>query len=246
MPQHTDHQAQTALARSVGVALLAMILLGIGASILVSHGIDINLSADVAATAENMLGAEARLRAMAYISVLGFALEAFVGVGLFVLLQRYGLVLAAWCLALSLTAAGVALLGGMFAMNAAELASDVAYADLDTGSLRRALVSLQATSDYTSFHLALVVGAVAKAGFFQLLWRSRLIPFFISGWGVFASLFVAFAIVARDFVPALGYNGVTAAFLVSNLVAIVSTGLYLAVWGVRAENAVADGDAASR
>ena len=52
---------------------------------------------------------------------------------------------------------------------------------------------------------------------------------------MFASLFVAIAIVLRDFVPVVGHSGVTAAFMVSNLIALLSTSIYLAVWGVRAE-----------
>ncbi len=242
MPQDTSRQTHTALARSVGLSLLAVIVIGIATSILISPGLDINLSADVAATAEAMLGAEQRLRAMAYSGVLGFALEAFVGIGLFALLQRYGAVLAAWCLALSLAAAGVGLAGAVFAMNAAELASNAAYAAQSDEALRRALLSLQATSDYTSFHVGLVVGSVAKAGFFSLFLRSGLIPALISGWGVFASLFVASTIVARDFIPVLGHSGVTLAFILSNLVAIASTALYLTVRGVR-PSAAADGDA---
>ena len=96
------------------------------------------------------------------------------------------------------------------------------------------LTGLQATFDYTSFHLSLVLASAANAAFFWLFWRSEMIPRLISGWGVFASLFVASAIVIRDFIPIVGHFGVTASFMLSNLIALVATGLYLLIKGVRA------------
>ena len=78
-----------------------------------------------------------------------------------------------------------------------------------------------------------MVAPAGKAGFFYLFVKSRLIPTVIAAWGVFASLFVVIVIVARDFLPALGHGGVTLAFMVSNLVALLATGLYLAIRGVR-------------
>jgi hypothetical protein len=71
------------------------------------------------------------------------------------------------------------------------------------------------------------------AGFFWLFFKSRQIPAVIAGWGVFASLFVAGSIVLRDFIPALGHSSVTMAFMLSNLVALFSTSIYLAARGVR-------------
>ncbi|MCG8440385.1 MAG: DUF4386 domain-containing protein [Caulobacterales bacterium] len=233
MREGADHQSAKALARGVGLSLLALIMIAIASAAFVTDGVNINLSADVAAVAEAMLNAEQRLRAKAYVAALTFSFEAFVAIGLFVLLRGHGLVLAAWCLALSLASALLVLLGGVFAMNAAEIGANTAYETLDDGAARLTLVSLQATSDYTSFHLGLVIGSVAKAGFFRLFLRSGLIPMLIAGWGVFASLFVVSAIVARDFVPAVGNDAVTMAFLASNLVAIVSLALYLAIRGVR-------------
>ena len=75
-------------------------------------------------------------------------------------------------------------------------------------------------------------------GFFWLFLRSGQIPRLIAGWGVFASLFVASAIVLRDFIPAAGDFRVTAAFMVSNLIALLSASIYLAVKGVRSSAAL--------
>ncbi len=223
----------SSLARPVGFALLAMIVVGILGAVFVSHGIDVNLTADVEGTAEAMLDAEQRLRGKAYLAAFGFGLEAFIAVGFFLLLRRWGLMLASWSLAVGLVAATVSLHGAVFALNAAELGSNAAFAAITDRDGRLLLAGLQATSDYTSFHLSLVLASVAKAAVFMLFLRSRQIPRVIAGWGLFASSFVAAAIVMRDFVPVVGHPAVTGAFMVSNLVALVSTGGYLAVRGVR-------------
>jgi len=118
-------------------------------------------------------------------------------------------------------------------MNAALIASNDAFKGLADESGRLMLSGLQATSDYTSFHLSLVLSSAAMAGFFYLFLKSGFIPKLIAGWGVFASLFVVVTIVARDFIPVLGHNSITAAFMLCNLIAMVATGLYLGIKGVR-------------
>lgn len=219
-------------ARYAGAALLGTIIVGILSASFIAHGIDVNMTADVAGTAENMLGAEIRLRAKAYMGLLVFGLEALFALALFYILRSYGWLLASMSLVLSLSASILVMLGSVFAMNAAEIASHAAYVDL-AEEKRLMLAGLEATSDYTSFHLALVVSTVSNLGFFWLFLSSNLIPKLISGWGVFASLFVAGAIVARDFIPALGHDMVTMAFMLCNLIALVALGLYLLIKGIR-------------
>ncbi len=231
--EKTENFDVQVLARRVGWALLATIVFGIIAAMFVAQGIDINMSADVVATAENMLEAELRLKAKAYIGTFIFALGALVSVGLYLLLRKSGPLLAGWSLFVSLAASILILLGSVFAMNAAQIAGNEAYNLLTDEAGKLTLLGLQATSDYTSFHLGLILSSAAMAGFFYLFFKSGLIPKIISGWGLFASLFVVFMIVARDFIPILGHNGLTAAFMVSNLIALVSTGLYLGIRGVR-------------
>ncbi|MBL4674366.1 MAG: DUF4386 domain-containing protein [Arenicella sp.] len=231
--QNTENLMPETLAKYIGWSMLISIFIGIVAAFLVARGIDINLSADIKATSENMLDAEQRLRAKAYIALFSFALDAFINVGLFVLLRRSGQLMAAWSLFVSLVASTTILLGAMFAMNAALISSNTAYDVISNDAQRLLLVSLQVTSDYTSFHLGLILATAAKAGFFYLFFKSALIPKIISGWGVFASLFVVITIVARDFMPILGSDTITASFMVSNLLALVSTGLYLGIKGVR-------------
>ncbi|EED30461.1 conserved hypothetical protein [gamma proteobacterium NOR5-3] len=232
-----DPQFLQRTAHTVGWSQLALIALGIATSVLVAKGIDINLSADVEATARNMLDAETRLRAKAYLACLGFALGTVVSVGLFLILQSHGRLLASTSLVVSLAAAVLSLLGAVFAMNVAELASAPAYASITDDAQRLMLAGMQATSDYTSFHLSLVISSVANAGFFYLFLRSGLIPMLIAAWGVFASLLVAVVIVARDFIPALGQPGITISFMVANLIALISLSLYLGIKGVRVEPA---------
>lgn len=230
MVENLDMQG---VARCVGWALLATIGFGILGAVFIAQGIDINMSADIAATAENMLAAETRLRAKAYMGVFLFGLGALVSVGFYLLLRNTGPLLAGWSLFVSLAASILILLGAVFAMNAAQIAGNAAYTTLTDASGRLMLTRLQATSDYTSFHLGLVLSSAANAGFFYLLLKSGLIPKIIAGWGLFASLFVVVMIVGRDFIPALGHNGLTAVFIVANLIALVSTGLYLSIKGVR-------------
>ncbi len=113
------------LGRTAGWSLLVMIIVGILTAIFVTDGIDINLSADVSATATNMLEAESRLRAKAYLACLTFGLEALFVVCLYLLLRQYGVVLATWSLVISLSGAVVVLLGAVFSMNAADIAGNV-------------------------------------------------------------------------------------------------------------------------
>ena len=223
-----------ALARRVGLAWLATMLIGILATVLFGEGIDINLSADVEAVATAMLDAETRLRGLAYAFLLVFALDLLVSVGLFLLLRSAGPLLAAWSLAARITAGLLSVLGTVFLMNSAEIASRPAYTVLADNADRLLLNGLQATSNYTSFHLSLVLSSGALAGFFWLFLQSGRIPKLIAGWGLFASLFVAGAIVLRDFIPAIGHNAVTIAFMLSNLIALLSTSIYLVARGVRA------------
>ena len=223
------------LGRWVGWSMVATLVIGFSSAFLIADGIDINLSADVKATAQNMLEAELRLRAKAYIAALTFALDGLVGIGLFLLLRRSGQLLSAWCLLVSIAAAILSLLGAIFALNAAEIAGDPAYQNIANETQRLMLAGLQATSDYTSFHLGLVLSSFAMAGFFFLFLKSALIPRLIAGWGLFASLFVGVTIVARDFIPILGQEAVTAAFMISNLVGIIATSIYLSIYGVRTD-----------
>jgi len=221
------------LSRYIGWSLIASIAIGILASVFISSGIDINLSADITKTAENMFDAERRLHARAYMSIFSFMLQGFISVGLFFVLREYGPVLATWALVVGISAALLGLTGAVSAMNVAIIAENSAFETLTSDSQRLMLAGMQVTSDYTSFHLSLVLNCVAQAAIFYLFFKSNLIPKLISGWGVFASLFVAITIVGRDFMPALGHNTITVAFMVSNLIAILALGLYLGVKGVR-------------
>ena len=220
------------IARWVGWSMIATIIVGATTAMALASGININLSADVAATAEAMLGAEDRLRGKAYMGALSFGLDVIIAFGLFLLLRSTNALIAGWSLFVGLVASLLMLLGAVFALNAAEIAGDPAYQSMAQDT-RLLLASLQATSDYTSFHLGLVMASFAKAGFFYLFLKSGLIPKLISGWGIFASLFVGTTIVARDFIPALGDGTITSAFMISNLIAVLATGLYLGIRGVR-------------
>ncbi len=234
----TNHQLLDLqqLSRYVGWALISTIVIGILSALFISSGININLSADVAATAENMLGAEQRLHAKAYMSLLLFLLEVFISVGLFFILRGSGLVIATWSLLLGVTAGLLTLFGAVNTLNVSLIAENVVFQSLVDTEQRLLLASVQVISEYTSFHLAIVLSSLAKAGSFLLFFRSRFIPRLISAWGIFASLFVATTIVARDFIPFLGGSAFTSAFMLCNLIALVSLGIYMGVCGVRNTN----------
>ena len=228
-----EHNEQKKIAQHVGWAMLFSLVIGILSALFVVQGIDINLSADIKATAANMLEAETQLRAKAYIAAFLMIFEVLIAYGMFMLLRQKGPLLAAVSLIVGLATSILSLDGAVFALNAAEIGSNSAYTTMTDDGQRLMLAGLQATSDYTSFHLALILSSISKAGFFYLFFTSHMLPKIISGWGIFASLFVAITIVARDFIPMLGHGNITAAFMVSNLIAIVSTGLYMSIKGIR-------------
>lgn len=220
-------------ARMTGWALLAQTATGMLAAVTIAKGIDINLSGDVQATASSMLEREADGRLRGHLAVLSYTLAAFSAVGQFLIIGRQYLVLTAWALALALGAASLSLFGGVVAMNGAELASNAGIRELTLQDERIAFAAIQAITNYTSFHMALALGSLANTAFFAAFLKSGRIPMPIAAWGLFASAFVAAAVVLRDFVPALANDGVTAAFLGSNLIALIATGVYLAAKGVR-------------
>lgn len=227
------HSEKVSAAKIMGVALLAGIIVGIIGAMTVSAGIDINLSADVEATARAMLEAETRLHAKAYVGLLLIGLQLIFVFAVYRLLRDAGPLLAGWSVGVGLVSIALGLFGVVAAMNAAELAGAAAYQTLASGEQRLLLAGLQATTDYTSFHLSLVMSSAANAAIFVLFLRSGDLPKIIAGWGLFASLFVVGALVTRDFIPIIGHDLVTMAFMVSNLVALIATGLYLTIWGVR-------------
>ena len=233
--QTITDKGQSTIARTTGFALLALIAVGVASALLLSSGIDVNQTADFEQTAINMLDSELQLRGHAYLSVLLFAIEAVIAVGLFLLLLRHGPLLSGWSLFVSFAAATVSLLGVVSAMNAANIVGASEILDITTDDARLRLLWSEVASDYTSFHLGLLLSAVGKAGFYFLFLRSGLIPRPIAGWGLFASVFVGTILVSRDFVPALGADSITMAFIFSNLIAQLATGAYLAILGVRSE-----------
>ncbi|MEM9599884.1 MAG: DUF4386 domain-containing protein [Pseudomonadota bacterium] len=221
------------IARMTGLCLLAVIIIGIGSALTLASGIDINLSADFASTPAAMMEADSALRALAYLSIVGFALNSMVTIGLYRLTEKSGDLMPVWALIAGITAAILTLLGGVSTMTAALLSANEGFAALGDESQRLLLVSLQAATNYTAFHLGLILSSLSMAVYFWLFFQSRQIPSLLSGFGMTASLFVAIAIGLRDFIAFLASDAVTALFMVSNLLALVGLGIYLTVWRVR-------------
>ncbi|MEL6302809.1 MAG: DUF4386 family protein [Pseudomonadota bacterium] len=223
---------QSQAARVAGAALLLSIVVGVVTVIFVTAGIDINLSADVEAVAINMLDAEQRLRAKAYLAILTFLLEVTFSIAILRVLFAHGAVLASVSAISGIAAALCSLIGGMAALTIAELLS-VPNTDLLATEVRLNSIKTLITGEYTTFHMGVIIGSLGKAGVFFLLLTSRLVPTTLAGWGVFASLFVATTVVARDFIGVLANNSVTMAFILCNLIALVSLSLYLTIRGIR-------------
>lgn len=232
MKTHNNMDPQR-VARIAGWSIFGTIIVGICTSIFVSTGIDVNLSADIAATAENMLDAKLRLRAKAYLGALSFGLASVTSVAFWLLLRRHQPLLTGVSFILSITGAALALFGAVYAMNAAEIASHPSFSKITNDTQRLMLTGMQATSDYTSFHLGLVIGTLGNAGFFYAFFKSKLLPSIIAAWGVFASVYVVTIIILRDFVPVLGNDLITMMFMLCNLSALVATAIYLSFKGVR-------------
>jgi hypothetical protein len=229
----TEFTFARSLARAVGWALIGSIIFGVVIALTLSSGIDVNMTADIAGTAEAMLNAEMRLRAKAYLTLLTLIIQVFITIGFYVLLRKQGQVLALWSLFIGIASCFMVVMGAVFTMNAALVVGSSSFSEVVTSDQRVLITALQAASDYTSFHLALIIGCVSNAGFFYLFFKSNYIPKVIAAWGVFASLFVASMISLRDFIPALGHDLITATFMLSNLIALVSLGLYLGIKGIR-------------
>lgn len=223
---------QGRVARLTGTAILLVIALGIASAILVSGDININLNVDASQIIDNMSAAGARLYGKAWITVGLGLVDLLIAGGLFLLLRDHGRLLALWSLVVALAGGVFVLQVGLENLKIAVLLNSEGMAAASPEALRALGVGFL-TGDYAAFHLGLVVNTLAKAGFFVLFIRSRTIPPLISWWGLFASLFVATAIVGRDFIPALGHAAITTSFLVSNLVAHLALGIYLAVRGLR-------------
>lgn len=222
----------THLARPTGIAILAVIALGVAGAMTVSGDININLNVDAGQIMDQMAAAGSRIHGKAWIAV-GLALiDLLIAAGLFLLLREHGRLVALWSLVVAVAGAVFMLQGGLETLKIAVLLDSEGLSSAAPDALRSLQVGFL-TGDYAAFHLGLVVNAVAKAGFFFLLLRSRAIPALIAGWGLFASAFVAAAIVARDFIPALGHPTITMSFILSNLLAHLALGLYLAVRGGR-------------
>lgn len=227
----TDH-----IPRWTGSALLAGVALGIINALFVSPGIDINLNADFDATAAAMLEAETQLKARGWMLMAIFSVEVLGLVGLFLILRRAGALLAGWALALGMVAASFSLIGAVNAFAASELAAGTLEAIAATEGALLAHAAMETVTNYSSFHLALVLSNIAVAGFYWLFLRSGSIPKWIAGFGLFASLYVALAIVGRDFIAFLGSDAVTMTFMACNLLSILATGLYLLARGVQQDS----------
>lgn len=229
----TDSKARSDLqltARLAGLSLLSILVLGIVGAMTIAPGIDVNLTGDIAATSINMGDAGDRLLALGWLRSAIFALELLFYVALWLVSRESAPLLAGWSATMGIASAVIGLLGAVIAMNAELIASNAAFGS----DARDSLLALQATLDHTSFHLALVLGSLAKAGIFAIFLTAALTPRLLAGFGLIASLFVVVAVVGRDFIPVLGNDIVTAAFLVGNLLSLLALGVWLALKGVPA------------
>lgn len=216
-------------ARAAGVALLASIALGLLVALTLAPGIDVNLTADIGGTAANMAQAGPSLLGLGWLRLAVFALEVLFYTGLWIALKDRIPLISGWAAIIGIASAILGTVGSLIAMNAAQIAVDGAYSDAG----RLELLALQATLDYTSFHLALVLGCVAKAAFFASMFALHSVPRAVSAFAVFASLFVMTGVIGRDFIDMLGNDMVTAAFLASNVMALLLIGGFLAWRGVK-------------
>ncbi|MFN2100440.1 DUF4386 family protein [Altererythrobacter sp. MF3-039] len=213
--------------RWTGLAILASLLIGIINAMIVSAGIDVNLSGDIGGTAAAMSDAGQRLEGRGWILMILFLLEVVAIAGLYLMVRDTRRLAATSALLLGAGAALIGLVGALSAFNIAALLANGGEA-----SRISTLIAREVAADYSSFHLSLVIASIAKACIYWIFVLNRRLPRLISGFGLFASGLVAVAIVARDFIPFLGSDAVTTAFMASNFVAIVATGLYMAIRGV--------------
>lgn len=225
------------VARATGAALLLIIAIGITASVFVADGININLNPDtqetLAAMRANLDGVYGRVHITTALTVL----EVLVAAGLYRLVRERAPLVGLLSLLTSLLAAVMSLVAIASSLAIANtLASDSLGNTLDAAQLEPVLATFTIT-EYSAFHIGVVLNATGKAGFFWLLARARLIAAPIAWWGFAASLYIVAIMVGRDFIDALGSGAITVSFMLGNLVALVTLGAYLCFRGVRASSA---------
>lgn len=222
------------VARATGAALLLIIVFGIIGSVFVADGININLNPDTRETLDQMRTAVDRVYGRVHITTAIAILELLVAAGLYLLVRDHAPLVGLLSLltsVLAVTMSLVAIAGTLAIANT--LASDSLGNTLNATQLEPILAAFTIT-EYSAFHLGVVLNATGKAGFFWLLARFRLIASPIAWWGFAASVYVVSMMVGRDFIDALGSGAITLSFMLGNLIALLALGVYLSLRGVRA------------
>jgi hypothetical protein len=184
------------IGRIVGVMLL--LIIAAGATSLNFRG----LSSSLAKSADflNMVHENAMtMRIAILLNLLATGMWVGIAVMLNPLLSKYSKRTAHWFLGFWFVSFAVTIVGDISHLSLISLSELFVSADHSNMPHYQTLAALKVSAYYWSHFFALITYATATAGFFYLMYQSRLVPRFIAVWGMLAMSLVFFASWAQIF-----------------------------------------------
>ena len=189
------------------------------------------VAGDAAQTAANITASLSLFRLSTVIHLLTFATDAVLAIAFYVVLKKVNRNVAlagtAWRL-VDCAILAVILLGDFAVM--ALLSGDSSLSAFNSQQLQ-ALVRLCLNVEGAGFQIGFVFLGLGSTAFSILWLKSGYVPRVIAGWGIFASLVLAFGTVAILLFPALGVVGLS--YMAPMFFYEVGLGLWLLIKGLR-------------
>lgn len=229
MQSYLNPVTQTWIARSIGLALLISIGLGVF-NMSIASGVEVKVN-DPQQTAANIVASENLLRLGAASEILLAMLSIYVAAAFYVLLKPINELLAVIMVLFRLADAALQGVAAILTSQILELAkTGDGTAAFEMQQIPDVLAHIQAAHS-DAFHIALMLSSAGSAVVFYLLFRARFIPRVISAWGVIASLGVVMSNFAVRIEPS-AIDIVYPWYAMANAVAFFALTLWLLVFGV--------------
>jgi hypothetical protein len=210
--------SSTTTARTVGILfLVSYVGFAVGSALLASS---LDVSTDLAAIHANRAAVivGTLLAFLNVVAILGIA------VLLFPWLRRHGEGVTLWYVGLRIIEGGTYVLGMVSTLSLLTLSEESVSAGASAAGQYQALRVAAVAQNYWAGHIATVAFIVGAIAFYSLLYRSRLVPRFISVWGLIAvALLTAANVVAPDITQ--GFQPAMLMYL-----PIAANEVFLAVW----------------
>ena len=186
---------------------------------------------DAAKTAENVLAHETLFRLSIAGDLIVYATVIVLVWGLWVILRPVDRRVAALAVLFRIAENAVLCMATVQALVMLRLLKGSDSVAALTSDQRGALAMLAYTTQGLGMSVAFVLLGCGSALFAWLLWKSRYVPRWISGWGIFGSLVISLGTLAIVLFPALGVVGL--AYMAPVGIYEVGLGLWLIVRGIR-------------